>query len=119
LQESNDVAKFCADSEDADRTDRNWGDLSYSEATGRIGDYFLRDPSPFVNGAEVQLMRMFNAARENELHVVRQMQDVHAQGAGASALFLSWHIEAILGPCDPNAARWQVLKSLHSPVFCC
>ena len=96
-----------------------WGDLSNLEATGRIGDYFLRDQSPFVNGAEVQLMRMFNAACENELHVVRQIKDAQARGAGASALFLSWHIEAILGPRDPNAARWQVLKSLHSPVFCC
>jgi len=74
---------------------------------GRIGDYFLREPSPFVHGAEVELIRMFYAARENELQDVRKLPIVKVRNAGASALFLSWHIGAVLG--GPNAARWQVL----------
>lgn len=106
-----DFVKWFADSEDADRTDRNWGDLSYLEATGRLGDYLLRDPSPFVRGAEVQLMRMFNAARTNELQDVREMPDVRTRNAGASALFISWHIGAVLS--GPNAVRWQVLTKIH------
>jgi len=103
-QETTDIAKLCADSDDADR---NWGDLLYLDAMGRIGDYFLREPSPFVHGAEVELIRMFYAARENELQDVRKLPIVKVRNAGASALFLSWHIGAVLG--GPNAARWQVL----------
>jgi len=85
-------------------------DLPYLEAMARIGDYFLRDPSPFVNILGMLMMRTFNAAHANALQDVREMKDALARGAGASALFLSWSIEAILR--GPGAARWQVLPKM-------
>jgi len=101
----------CCETSDFDDANRDWGDMLYFEATSLIGDYFLRDPSPFVRGLEVQMMRMFNTALANELHAVRRIQDAQARGAGASALFLSWHVRAILS--GVNAAWWQVLPEIY------
>jgi len=97
----------CADFEDAGR---DWADMPYLEAMARIGDYFLRDPSPFVNIPGMLMMRTFNAVHANALQDVREILDALARGAGASALFLSWSIGAILRGL--RAARWQVLPKI-------
>jgi len=97
----------CTDFDDAGR---DWEDLPYLEAMARIGDYFLCGPSPSVNISGRLMMLTFNAAHANALQDAREIPDALARGAGASALFLSWSIGAILR--GPRAARWQVLPKI-------